>query len=102
MIGRDAFQETDIIGITQPITKHSVLVEDVDGARGRGARGVRDGAWRAGRGRCCWMFRRTCRTQKAEWTGSGPAGRRADGTSRDRRAASAVRASPPPSTRPPG
>jgi acetolactate synthase-1/2/3 large subunit len=29
MMGRDAFQETDIIGITQPITKHSVLVEDV-------------------------------------------------------------------------
>ncbi len=28
MIGRDAFQETDIIGITQPITKHNVLVED--------------------------------------------------------------------------
>jgi acetolactate synthase-1/2/3 large subunit len=30
MIGRDAFQETDIIGITQPITKHSLLVEDVE------------------------------------------------------------------------
>jgi acetolactate synthase-1/2/3 large subunit len=30
MIGRDAFQETDIIGITQPITKHSRLVEDVE------------------------------------------------------------------------
>ncbi len=30
MLGRDAFQETDIIGITQPITKHSVLVEDVE------------------------------------------------------------------------
>ncbi len=30
MIGRDAFQETDIIGITQPITKHSILVEDVE------------------------------------------------------------------------
>ena len=30
MIGRDAFQETDIIGITQPITKHNQLVEDVD------------------------------------------------------------------------
>jgi acetolactate synthase-1/2/3 large subunit len=29
MMGRDAFQETDIIGITQPITKHSLLVEDV-------------------------------------------------------------------------
>jgi acetolactate synthase-1/2/3 large subunit len=30
MLGRDAFQETDIIGITQPITKHSILVESVD------------------------------------------------------------------------
>ena len=30
MIGRDAFQETDILGITQPITKHNVLVQDVD------------------------------------------------------------------------
>ena len=30
MLGRDAFQETDIIGITQPITKHNRLVEHVD------------------------------------------------------------------------
>jgi acetolactate synthase I/II/III large subunit len=30
MLGRDAFQETDIIGITQPITKHSILVESAD------------------------------------------------------------------------
>jgi acetolactate synthase-1/2/3 large subunit len=30
MIGRDAFQETDILGITQPITKHNVLVPDVE------------------------------------------------------------------------
>jgi acetolactate synthase-1/2/3 large subunit len=29
MIGRDAFQETDIIGITLPITKHSVAINDV-------------------------------------------------------------------------
>ncbi len=29
MIGRDAFQETDVVGITLPITKHSVVVEDV-------------------------------------------------------------------------
>ncbi len=28
MMGRDAFQETDIIGITMPITKHSYLVQD--------------------------------------------------------------------------
>lgn len=30
MIGNDAFQEADIIGITQPITKHSYLVKDVN------------------------------------------------------------------------
>nr|WP_234983380.1 acetolactate synthase large subunit [Demequina sp. NBRC 110053] len=28
MIGTDAFQEADIVGITQPITKHNVLVTD--------------------------------------------------------------------------
>ena len=28
MIGRDAFQETDVVGITLPITKHSCLVKD--------------------------------------------------------------------------
>ena len=29
MIGRDAFQETDVIGITLPVTKQSYLVQDV-------------------------------------------------------------------------
>src|ERR1700758_2539823 len=29
MLGRDAFQETDVVGITLPITKHSCLVTDV-------------------------------------------------------------------------
>jgi len=29
MIGRDAFQETDIVGISLPITKHSVVVNDI-------------------------------------------------------------------------
>src|SRR3989337_1673466 len=29
MIGNDAFQEVDIIGITRPITKHSYLVKDI-------------------------------------------------------------------------
>jgi acetolactate synthase-1/2/3 large subunit len=28
LLGTDAFQETDIIGITVPITKHSYLVRD--------------------------------------------------------------------------
>src|SRR6195256_5097459 len=30
LIGRDAFQETDIIGVTQPITKHNFLVRNVE------------------------------------------------------------------------
>lgn len=30
MIGNDAFQEADIIGISRPITKHSYLVKDVN------------------------------------------------------------------------
>jgi acetolactate synthase-1/2/3 large subunit len=30
LIGTDAFQETDVIGITQPITKHSILVKSVE------------------------------------------------------------------------
>ena len=29
MIGKDAFQEADITGITMPITKHNYLVTDV-------------------------------------------------------------------------
>ena len=29
-LGSDAFQETDVMGITMPITKHNVLVTDVD------------------------------------------------------------------------
>src|SRR5881296_1121959 len=30
MLGRDAFQETDVVGVTLPITKHNVLVRDVE------------------------------------------------------------------------
>ncbi|HEX8995711.1 MAG TPA: biosynthetic-type acetolactate synthase large subunit [Ktedonobacterales bacterium] len=30
LIGTDAFQETDIVGVTQPITKHSIQVTSVD------------------------------------------------------------------------
>jgi acetolactate synthase-1/2/3 large subunit len=29
MLGRDAFQETDVVGMTLPVTKHNVLVTDV-------------------------------------------------------------------------
>ena len=30
LIGRDAFQETDVLGVTQPITKHNFLVRNTD------------------------------------------------------------------------
>ena len=30
VLGKDAFQETDIVGITVPITKHSYLVSDIN------------------------------------------------------------------------
>jgi acetolactate synthase I/II/III large subunit len=30
LIGRDAFQETDVTGITMPITKHNYLVKDIE------------------------------------------------------------------------
>ena len=30
MIGKDAFQETDVVGITRPITKHNYLVQKVE------------------------------------------------------------------------
>ena len=30
MIGKDAFQETDVVGITRPITKHNQLVQHVE------------------------------------------------------------------------
>src|SRR5258705_10597433 len=30
MLGRDAFQETDVVGVTMPVPKHNVLVRDVE------------------------------------------------------------------------
>ena len=30
LLGRDAFQETDILGVTMPVTKHNFLVRDAD------------------------------------------------------------------------
>jgi acetolactate synthase I/II/III large subunit len=75
MIGRDAFQETDIIGITQPITKHSVLVEDVEDL----ADAVREALAIAVEGRPGPVLvdvPKDVQQAKAEWQGSGMAGRR--------------------------
>ena len=69
MIGRDAFQETDVIGITQPITKHSVLVRIVDEL----AETVREAFChcpQAGPARCWSMCRRTCRTRSRSTPGA--------------------------------
>ncbi|MEA2725144.1 MAG: acetolactate synthase large subunit [Gemmatimonadales bacterium] len=75
MMGRDAFQETDIIGITQPITKHSRLVEDVEEIEDA----VREAFHVAQEGRpgpVLLDIPKDVQNQKAEWRGSG-AGTRA-------------------------
>ena len=40
LIGNDAFQECDTVGITRPCTKHNWLVKNVDDLAARPARGV--------------------------------------------------------------
>ena len=40
LIGNDAFQECDTVGITRPCTKHNWLVKNVDDLVARAARGV--------------------------------------------------------------
>ena len=75
MMGRDAFQETDIIGITQPITKHNRLVEDVEEL----AEVVREAFYVAQEGRpgpVLIDIPKDVQNQKGEWRESGEAGRR--------------------------
>jgi acetolactate synthase I/II/III large subunit len=79
MMGRDAFQETDIIGITQSITKHSRLVEDVEELESA----VAEAFYVAEEGRpgpVLLDIPKDVQNQKAEWTG-GPADRRRGGAS---------------------
>jgi len=74
MIGRDAFQETDIIGITQPITKHSRLVEDV----GELAEAVQEAFAVAREGRpgpVLLDVPKDVQSQKAEYSDTGAAAR---------------------------
>ena len=74
MMGRDAFQETDIIGITQPITKHNRLVEDVEEL----AEAVAEAFHVASEGRpgpVLLDVPKDVQNQKTEWTG-GQADRR--------------------------
>ncbi|HEV8600009.1 MAG TPA: biosynthetic-type acetolactate synthase large subunit [Gemmatimonadales bacterium] len=75
MIGRDAFQETDILGITQPITKHNLLVRDA----GELASAIREGLAIALEGRPGPVLidvPKDVQNQKVEY--QGPAEGRAD------------------------
>jgi len=77
MIGRDAFQETDIIGITQPITKHSVLVQEVEDL----ADAVREALTIAVEGRpgpVLVDIPKDVQQAKTEWRNAGAAGRRGE------------------------
>jgi acetolactate synthase-1/2/3 large subunit len=96
MIGRDAFQETDIIGITQPITKHSVLVDDVEDL----ADALREALATAVEGRpgpVLVDIPKDVQQGKTAWTG-GPADRRTGGPLGPRRGAGRSRT---PSAGPP-
>ena len=106
MIGRDAFQETDIIGITQPITKHSILVEAVDEL----ADAVREAIAVAAEGRPGPVLidvPKDVQTGKAEWTGArahggtGAAPRVPASPLTTRRACRAASASASPASTPP-
>ncbi len=80
MIGRDAFQETDVVGITLPITKHSWLVRDVSELADR----VREGVAIATAGRPGPVLidvPKDVQNQKTEYKVSG-AGGRASGNTR--------------------
>jgi acetolactate synthase-1/2/3 large subunit len=70
MIGRDAFQETDIIGITQPITKHSRLVEDVE-ELADAVHEVFAVAQEGRKGPVLLDVPKDVQNQKAEWRGRG-------------------------------
>ena len=72
LIGSDAFQETDITGITLPITKHNYLVTARRGHRAGHSRGVRHRARRAARARCSSTSPRTRSRAAASSTGTPP------------------------------
>lgn len=80
MIGRDAFQETDVIGITLPITKHSVLVDDITELPDK-VRGAFRIATEGRPGPVLIDVPKDVQNQRMEWDG-GRAVRRHDGTRR--------------------
>ena len=78
LIGNDAFQECDTVGITRPCTKHNWLVRDVNDLAKRAARGLlrrdhrpsRPGAGRHAQGRAVRDRHLSSAAQVATCTGS--------------------------------
>ena len=71
LIGTDAFQETDITGITLPITKHNYLVTRAKTSP-QPARSVPNCCLAAGPARCSWTSPRTRKTLPANSIGKPP------------------------------
>ena len=69
LIGNDAFQECDTVGITRPCTKHNYLVKRRQRSAARPARGVPCRDERAGRDRWWSTSRRTCSSPTAPISG---------------------------------
>ena len=91
LIGSDAFQETDITGITLPITKHNYLVTRADDVAPHDSRGVLRRARPAARARCWSTSPRTRSRRRCEfdWDAAAPQlrGYRPDAAARRQRAA---------------
>jgi acetolactate synthase-1/2/3 large subunit len=62
VIGTDAFQECDTVGITMPVTKHNWLITDANDVP-RVIRRRSTSPRPAGPARCSSTCRRTCRTR---------------------------------------
>ena len=75
MLGNDAFQESDITGITMPVTKHNYLVKDDRRDQQGGAGGVlyrrhgqaRAGPYRSPKG-CQHPVCKRCRACRTKWS----------------------------------
>ena len=72
LIGSDAFQETDITGVTLPITKHNYLVTHAERSGAHDPRSFLCGAVRAVRGRCWSISPRMRSRARASSTGKRP------------------------------
>ena len=70
LIGSDAFQETDITGITLPITKHNYLVTRADDIAPAVREAFAIAAQRPARARCSSTSRRTRSRRRASSTGT--------------------------------